>query len=83
MREFAAKKLTELANEWLAEDEENKAAEPFTEETFAKRITLSELTITSGGGFTAYYNDDAMFWGHTVEVSGSLKKGITYTNLAG
>ncbi|MBS5404691.1 DUF2262 domain-containing protein [Enterocloster sp.] len=83
MREFAAKKLTELANEWLAEDEENKAAEPITEETFAKRITLSELTITSGGGFTAYYNDDAMFWGHAVEVSGSLKKGITYTNLAG
>ena len=83
MREFAAKKLTELANEWMAEDEENKAAEPITEETFAKRITLSELTITSGGGFTAYYNDDAMFWGHAVEVSGSLKKGITYTNLAG
>ena len=83
MREFAAKKLAELANDWLAEDEENKADEPITEEIFAERITLSELTITSGGGFTAYYNDDAMFWGHAVEVSGSLKKGITYTNLAG
>ena len=82
MREFAAKKLTELANEWMAEDEENKAAEPITEETFAKRITLSELTITSGICHRCY-NDDAMFWGHDVEVSGSLKKGITYTNLAG
>lgn len=83
MREFAAKKLTALANDWLAEDEANKDTELITEEVFAQRITLSELTITSGGSFTAYYNDDDMFWGHAVEVSGSLKKGITCTNLAG
>ena len=83
MREFAAKELTELANEWLANDDENKAAEPITEEAFAKRITLSELSITSGGSFIAYYNDDDMFWGHIIEVGGSLKKGITYTNIAG
>lgn len=83
MREFAAKKLTALANDWLAEDEANEDTELITEEVFAQRITLSELTITSGGSFTAYYNDDDMFWGHAVEVSGSLKKGITCTNLAG
>ena len=83
MREFAAKKLTALANSWLAEDEETEAAGQITEETFAKRITLSELTITSSGSFTAYYNDDDMFWGHAVEIGGSLKKGITYANLAG
>lgn len=82
-REFAAKKLTELANDWLAEDDENEAAEPITEEIFAKRITISELTITSGGSFTAYYNDDDMFCGHVVEVSGSLKKGITDANISG
>ena len=63
MREFAAKKLTALANDWLDEDVENKGAGPITEETFAKRIALSEISITSGGSFTAYYNDDDMFWG--------------------
>ena len=83
MREFAAKELTELANDWLADDDGNEGAEPITEEIFAKRITLSELTITSGGSFTAYYNDDDMFWGHVVEVSGSLKKGITDANISG
>lgn len=83
MREFAAKELTELANDWLAEDDENEAAEPITEEAFAKRIIISELTITSSGSFTAYYNDDNMFLGHVVEVSGSLKKGITYANISG
>ena len=50
---------------------------------FARRILLTEFTVSPGGRFTAYYNDDDMFWGHAVEVSGSLKKGITYANLAG
>ena len=83
MREFAAKKLTALANEWLDEDVESKGAGPITEETFAKRIALSEISITSGGSFTAYYNDDDMFWGHAIEVHGSLKKGILDANIAG
>ena len=83
MRKFAAKELTELANDWLADDDENNDAEPSTEESFAQRITLSELTITSGGSFTAYYNDDDMFWGHVIEVSGSLKKGITDADISG
>lgn len=34
MREFAAKKLTALANDWLAEDEANKDTELITEEVF-------------------------------------------------
>ena len=83
MREFAAKKLTALANEWLDEDEESNDAKPITEEMFAKRITLSEISITSGGSFTAYYNDDDMFWGHTIEIHGSLKKGIANANISG
>lgn len=83
MRKFAAKKLTALANDWLAEDVESKGVGPITEETFAKRIALSEISITSGGSFTAYYNDDDMFWGHAIEVHGSLKKGILDANIAG
>ena len=39
MREFAAKKLTELANEWQADDDEKENADPITEEAFAQRIT--------------------------------------------
>ena len=46
-------------------------------------MTDSACFRLTGGRFTAYYNDDDMFWGHAVEVSGSLKKGITYANLAG
>ena len=86
MRDFAAKNLTGLANNWLSQDEESARdpeTAPITEEEFAQRILLTEVSVSPGGRFTAYYNDDDMFWGHAVEVSGSLKKGITYANLAG
>ena len=83
---MAAQTLTAQANEWLADnDQTDREAEkdPITEDEFARRILLTEFTVSPGGRFTAYYNDDDMFWGHSVEVSGSLKKGITYANLAG
>lgn len=83
MREFAAKKLTELANEWQANDDEKENADPITEDAFAQRITLSELSLTYKGDFTAYFDDDDMFWGHTVEVCGSLENGIESANIAG
>ena len=83
MREFAAKELTGLANEWQADDDEKKNADPITEEGFAQRITLSELSLTYEGDFTAYFDDDDMFWGHTVEVCGSLENGIESANIAG
>lgn len=83
IRKFASQELTSLANEWLADDEEKKDALPITEDTFARRITLSEISITPSGNFSAFYDDDDMFWGHVVEINGSLKKGITSANLAG
>lgn len=83
MREFAAGELTALANEWQAEDDDLKDADPVTEEVFARRIALSELSIGCEGDFTAYYNDDDMFWGHVVEVCGTLDQGAERANIAG
>ena len=60
-----------------------KNADPIAEEGFAQRITLSELSLTYEGDFTAYFDDDDMFWGHTVEVCGSLENGIESANIAG
>ena len=39
--------------------------------------------MTSGGSFTAYFNDDDIFAGHCITVSGSLKKGITSASIGG
>ena len=67
----------------IANDDEKKNADPITEEEFAQRVTLSELSLTYEGDFTAYFDDDDMFWGHTVEVCGSLENGIESANIAG
>lgn len=80
MRAFAAGKLTELANEWQ-EDDDN--AGDITEDIFAERISVSELSFTSDGDFTAYYNDDDMFWGHAVEICGNMENGFESANIAG
>ena len=86
MREFAANELTQLANDWLAQDEENSRdakKNPITEEEFAQRISMTELTVTSGGSFTAFFDCDEMFVDHAVTIYGSLKKGIIGTNIEG
>lgn len=89
-REFAAKRLTELANDWLMdgeefdEDEEEEENENLiTKEDFAKRIWISEITISSKGDYEAYYNDDDMFWGHVIIVSGNIETGIKDAEIAG
>lgn len=84
MREFAAKNLTNLANDWQANDESEDNA-PITEKDFSERITLSHLSIfhDDGGTFTAYYNDDDLFWGHTIKIYGSVKNGFKFANIVG
>jgi hypothetical protein len=79
LRAMAAQKLTGLANNWLSQDEENPRdpeTNPITEEELARRISMTSLSVTSGGSFTAWFDCDEMFTDHAVTVYGSLKKGI-------
>ena len=80
LRSFAAKELTKLACEWAESEEE---ATLITEDSFAKRISLSLIWVTSGGSFTAYLDDDELFFGHSIAVSGSLKKGMISAKIEG
>ena len=73
MRTFAAEKLIDLARDWYESEEE---ALKITEESFAKKIDIETISMTSGGSFTAYFNDNNIFAGHCIIVNGSLKKGI-------
>ena len=87
MREFAAKELTDLANDWRDDEDDDEdddddvsspdeSADEITEEEFASRIYITELSVNADGEFTAYYNDDDMFLGHVITINGSLEKGI-------
>ena len=80
LRNFAAKELTPLACEW-AESEEEAAL--ITEESFAKRVSLSLIWVTSGASFSACFDDDELFFGHNIAVSGSLKKGMISAKIEG
>lgn len=67
-KEFAAKYLLDLANEWLDDDDSKDKPEIITKDMFMKAIEISEMLISPDGSITLYYNDGDMFWGHTIEI---------------
>jgi hypothetical protein len=78
-RDFAVKELLELKNgNWLGEDEKE-----FTPRRFKARMTLEEIAVSPNGHFEFYYNDGNLFWGHVIQVSGTLSQGPTYAGIAG
>lgn len=86
LRDFAAKKLTSLANDWLADNDQtdrNPEKDPITEDEFGKHLILTEFSVSPGGRFTAWYEDDDMFWGHVVIVEATLKKGPISADIQG
>ena len=86
LRAMAAQKLTAQANEWLADNDQtdrDPEKDPITKDEFARRILLTEFTVSPGGRFTAWYEDDDMFWGHVITVDGTLKKGPVDADIQG
>lgn len=66
LRNYAARQLTELANDWRQED-----APEITQQEFAKRIGTPKIRIDEKGCFEAEYTDDDMFYGHWVMIYGN------------
>jgi hypothetical protein len=79
-RAYAAKELTELANDWRDDDE---APDEITEKDFAKRIILTNFCVGSEGNYSVWYEDGDMFYGHTVAVYGNIKTGIECAEMMG
>lgn len=81
-RRFAASVLTECANDW--QDDEAEDSSDITEDEFAARISIREISICSqDGAFELYYDDDDLFWGHVILVSGHLTDGFSDAVIAG
>jgi len=81
MRTFAARELTELACEWRESADEG--APEITEESFAQRLDLTSIAMDTDGSFSAYFDDDDMFFGHCVVVYGTLTDGVASAVMAG
>lgn len=73
---LAVAELLDLANEeWLDE--------PISAGDFRRRVRFTEWVLYEDGGFEAYADDDGIFAGHAVLVSGSLADGATGATIAG
>ena len=81
MRAFAARELTVLACEWRESADEE--VPEITEESFAQRLDLTSIAMDADGSFSAYFEDDDMFFGHCVVVYGSLTDGVASAVMAG
>jgi hypothetical protein len=76
---YAVEKLLPLKNDsWLDEDEA-----PLTPEQFLSRMRLGSITIAKDGRFDFWHNDGDLFWGHWIQISGSLDKGLTLADIPG
>lgn len=81
MRDSAARELTQLACEWRQSADEE--VPEISEESFARRIDLNSIAMDPDGSFSAYFDDDDMFFGHCVVVYGTLADGVASANMEG
>ena len=79
LRARSIARLLELKNNsWLEEDEL-----PLSASDFSARMTLLSVTFHAGGSFDFLYHDGDLFWGHAIELSGSLEDGVTHAEIVG
>jgi hypothetical protein len=79
IQDYSVDRLLELKNDnWLEEGEQKVSPK-----NFKKRITLKSVNIYPGGHFEFWYDDGDLFWGHAIQVSGSLADGLTDADIPG
>jgi hypothetical protein len=79
VREFAVEELLPLKNDtWLDEGEAEQ-----TPDEFKDRMTLESITVDADGCFDFWHNDGDLFWGHSIQISGSLSEGPTRADIPG
>lgn len=80
-RAYAAKELVQSANDWQGDSGEGM--EPITEESFAKRIQISDISMGSDGEYKVYYDDDGMFHEHMIVICGNVDNGMELADIEG
>jgi hypothetical protein len=81
IQDYAVRELLPLKNEnWLDEDKEEAE---LTAEQFKARMTLESITVRPDGSFDFWHDDGDLFWGHSIQVWGSLTEGPTGADIPG
>lgn len=80
-RAYAAKELFLSANDW--QEDSGEGTEPITEESFAKRIRIVDISMGADGEYSVYYDDDGMFYEHAVVIRGNVDNGMDRADIEG
>lgn len=76
---LAVDELLVLKNRnWLEEGEAE-----LSRDAFLARMRLTGISIDGAGLFFFRHDDDDMFWGHDIVISGTLAQGPMHANLEG
>lgn len=77
--DYAVQELLHLKNDnWLGDNES-----PLTPDQFKSRMTLQSISIHPDGDFEFWHDDGDLFWGHSIQISGSLDDGPTQADIPG
>jgi hypothetical protein len=79
--EMTARAYAKMYANWNAVWREDEPA--LTEAEWRARLTIEALSVTASGRFTGTFADGDLYWGHTIEVSGSLAAGATDAAMCG
>ena len=75
------------ANEWLADndqtDRDPEERTPSPRRSSPGASSSPSFLFPPGGRFTAWFEDDDLFWGHVITVDGTLKKGAVDADIQG
>lgn len=84
LRDCAARDLLELANDWASDGGcEEREPEEITRGQFMERLEPDAVQISGDGSFDFWFNDGALFWGHSIHVTGSLEGGPEKAEMEG
>lgn len=78
IHEYAIEQLLPKKNGWLLEGENEVSAEEFK-----ARMRLSSIKVFNEEEFTFWFNDGDLFWGHMIQIDGTLSEGPTSSHTPG
>lgn len=76
--DFSVQEKLDLANDWREE-----GVKAITASEFLRRMKLDSISIKPDREFEFWHDDGDMFYGHSIQVSGSLKDGLTDSDIPG
>lgn len=79
INDFAVARLLQLRNDTWREDDEPA----LTEAEFVARMRLQSIAVAADGGFDFWHDDGGLFWGHAIQVSGTVVDGPTNADIPG